>query len=73
MEEALFSLCPAYRAVRENDGVSACRVRILEPETHLLYRDRRMYREKMAPDQVKPIRILNTPETQKFFMALSEG
>lgn len=72
MEEALFSLCPAYKAARANDCVPACRVRILEPETHLLYRDRRMYREKMAPDQVKPIRVLNTPETQKFFMALSE-
>ena len=72
MEHALFQICPAYAAARENGSVPPARVRILEPETHLLYRDRRMFQEKMAPDQVKPIRVLNTPETRKFFMALSE-
>ena len=72
MEEVLFQLCPAYKVARENGIVPAVKVRILEPETHLLYRDRRMFQEKMAPDQVKPIRVLNTPENQKFFMALAE-
>ena len=72
MEEVLLQLCPAYKAARENGIVPAVKVRILEPETHLLYRDRRMFQEKMAPDQVKPIRILNTLENQKFFMALAE-
>lgn len=72
LEEALFQLCPAYQAAREKSIIPTAKVRILEPETHLLYRDRRMFQEKMAPDQVKPIRVLNTPENKKFFMALAE-
>ena len=48
------------------------KVRILEPETHMLYRDRRMFLEKTAPDQIKPIRVLDTQRNKEFFMALSE-
>ena len=61
-----------YRTVRESGLIPAAKVRILESETHLLYRDRRMLLEKTAPDQIKPIRILDTQHNQEFFMALSE-
>ena len=71
MEKALFQICPAYAAARESNDVPAAKVRVLEPETHLLYRDRRMFQEKMAPDQVKPIRVLNNLENKKFFIGLS--
>lgn len=70
MDEALSSLCSAYRDMRERSAIPAVKVRILEPETHLLYRDRRMFLEKGAPDQIKPIRILDNQRNKEFFMAL---
>ena len=72
MDEDLSSLCPAYRDARESGIIPAAKVRILEPETHLLFRDRRMFLEKTAPDQIKPIRVLDAPRNKEFFMALSE-
>ena len=72
MEEALFELCSGYRAARERGEIPMTKVRLLEPETHLLFRDRRMFLEKTAPDQIKPIRVLDTQRNKDFFMALSE-
>ncbi len=72
MDEAISSLCSAYREVRERSETPQVKVRILEPETHLLYRDRRMFLEKGAPDQIKPIRVLDNQRNKEFFMALSE-
>ena len=72
MDEAISSLCFAYREVRERSEIPQVKVRILEPETHLLYRDRRMFLEKGAPDQIKPIRVLDNQRNKEFFMALSE-
>ena len=71
IDEALSSLCPAYRDSRERGAIPAAKVSILEPETHLLYRDRRMFLEKTAPDQIKPIRVLDTERNKGFFTALS--
>ena len=72
VEKALFVLCPEYKAARERGEIAATKVRILEPETHLLFRDRRMFLEKNAPDQIKPVRVLRTKQDKEFFMALSE-
>jgi len=33
----------------------------------LLYRDRVMFFERVAPDQMKPVRVLDTDEKRKFF------
>jgi hypothetical protein len=72
MDEVISSLCSAYRDARERSAIPHVKVRILEPETHLLYRDRRMFLEKGAPDQIKPIRVLDNQRNKEFFMALSE-
>lgn len=72
MDEAISSLCSSYRDARERSAIPPVKVRILEPETHLLYRDRRMFLEKGAPDQIKPIRVLDNQRNKEFFMALSE-
>ena len=72
MDENLSQLCPAYRGARENRVIPSAKVRILEPETQLLFRDRRMFLEKTAPDQIKPIRVPDTQHNREFFMALSE-
>ena len=72
MDEALSELCSDYGKARESGAIPTARVRILEPETHLLYRDRRMFLEKTAPDQIKPIRVLDSQRNKDFFMMLSE-
>ncbi|WP_269453582.1 hypothetical protein [Selenomonas ruminantium] len=41
-------------------------------ESHLLYRDVQRFREKTAPDQIKPTHFLNTEEKIKFFQAVLE-
>lgn len=70
-DETIGRLCPDYIKAREAGRIQTARIRLLEPETHLLYRDRRMFTEKTAPDQIKPIRVLNTDEKQAFFTALA--
>ncbi len=50
-----------------NDYAAHCRVLWSEPQTHMLYRDLRRYREQSAPYQIEPTHYLNTPEKIKFF------
>ena len=61
-----------YAKSRASGLVPEPKLRILQPQTHLLYRDRRMFEEKTTPDQIKPVRVLATDEQRKFFTALSQ-
>lgn len=49
------------------DYAGHCKILWSEPQTHLLYRDLRRYREQSAPYQIEPTHFLNTPEKIKFF------
>lgn len=49
-----------------------CVVHFSEPQTQLLYRDVRRYREKAALDQIKPVRALDNPIKVKFFKKMIE-
>ena len=49
-----------------------CAVHFSEPQTQLLYRDVRRYREKAAIDQIKPVRVLDNPIKVKFFKRMIE-
>ena len=49
-----------------------CAVHFSEPQTQLLYRDVRRYREKAAIDQIKPVRVLDNPIKVKFFKKMIE-
>lgn len=67
-------LCEAsqvYAAAREK-GLLPCEVSYLAAESHLLYRDVQRFRQKTAPDQIKPTHFLNTTEKIKFFTAVLE-
>ena len=44
----------------------------LQPQTFQLYREMKMYREGISENQLKPVRVLNTPELVKFFTGLEE-
>ena len=53
---------------KENNKYNShCKILWNMPQTHLLYRDLRRYREQSAPYQIKPTHFLNTPEKIKFF------
>lgn len=49
-----------------------CIVHFSEPQTQLLYRDVRIYREKTVVDQIKPVRVLDNPVKEKFFKRMIE-
>lgn len=49
-----------------------CVVHFSEPQTQLLYRDVRRWREKTVIDQIKPVRVLDNPIKEKFFMKMIE-
>ena len=61
---------PSYRAARAEGKLLACRVLIGQHQTHLLYRDMQKLRRRMAPDQIKPIRLLDNPVKEKFFFSM---
>ena len=67
VDAALRELNAAYDGARGEGTTGAPQVRVLEPETQLLYRDRIMFFERVAPDQMKPVRVLDTNEKRKFF------
>lgn len=58
---------PAYAEARRAGTLGTAVALVLEPQTQLLYRDVRKYRVKMAPDQMKPVRVLENPVQEKFF------
>ncbi len=61
-----------YAKGRTSGIIPEVQLRILQPQTHLLYRDRMMFQEKTAPDQIKPVHVLATEDQRMFFTALSE-
>lgn len=65
IDDELCKLSAAYAA--------GCRVERLQPQTHLLYRDVERFRKKTAPDQIKPMHFLNTPDKIKFFVSHIQG
>ena len=69
-DQTLCENSAAYSEARRNGTLPEAKVLVLQPETHLLYRDRRMFRDKTVPDQIKPIRVLDTDEKKMFFLAL---
>ena len=44
----------------------------LQSQTFRLYRELKMYREGISENQLKPVRVLNTPELVRFFTGLEE-
>ncbi|MBQ9042193.1 MAG: GH3 auxin-responsive promoter family protein [Eggerthellaceae bacterium] len=70
---ALAAIDEGYRRAREAGEAGAVQVRVLEPETQLAWRDRKMFLERTAPDQLKPVRVLDDEDKRRFFTALTAG
>lgn len=71
-EELLCTHHASYRKARENGFLQPLFVGILQPDTQLLYRDRLLYRMKCTPDHMRPVRVLDTPDKERFFLAMQE-
>ena len=71
-DEVMRAVSESYAKGRASGSIPELQLRYLQPQSHLLYRDRKMFQEKTAPDQIKPVRVLATDEQRKFFTALSE-
>ncbi|MBR2214803.1 MAG: GH3 auxin-responsive promoter family protein [Selenomonadaceae bacterium] len=66
LDVKLAEVSPAYRQAREKE-LPPCRLLWSQPQTQLLYRDLRRFRQQTAPDQMKPTHFLRTPEQIRFF------
>ncbi len=71
IDRRLCETSQAYAAARKK-GLSPCAVSYLSLGSHLLYRDMQRFKEKTAPDQIKPTHFLNTKEKITFFTAVLE-
>ncbi len=58
---------PAWRSLKDSGWTGQTKLRYLERETQMLYRDMAAYRAGCAPDQIRPVRVLNTPGRKSFF------
>lgn len=65
--EVIADSIDAFLHQENTDYAAHCKILWNMPQTHLLYRDLRRYREQAAPYQIEPAHFLNTPEKVKFF------
>ena len=69
-EETLGDIVPAYARAASEGYIRPLKARMLQTETQLAWRDKRMYTNKIAPDQIKPVHVLsNDPAAKRFFDA----
>ena len=47
-------------------------LKFLQPQTFRLHRELKMYKAGISENQLKPVRVLDTPELVRFFTALEE-
>lgn len=72
LEEGLREGCESYRIAVQKGKLLPAGILCLQPQTHLLYRDVERYRRKTAPDQIKPVRVLDNPVKEKFFFSMAD-
>lgn len=71
-QEILCSINPVYEFLCvERKSLGSPLVLIQQPETHALWREYKLMKGS-SPNQVKPVRVLDVPMKQKFFLSLLE-
>ena len=60
-----------YSICRYDGSIGHPVVLLQQPETHALWREFKIYKGA-SPNQVKPVRILDTPQKEKFFFGMLE-
>jgi len=69
MHEKLCDANPDLRFAEDEGLLAATEVVFLQPQTFALYRDLQVMRGA-SRNQVKPVRLIDTPEKERFFFAL---
>ncbi len=70
-EEKLCDANKEYAICRYDRSIGHPLVLLQQPETHALWREFKIYKGA-SQNQVKPVRILDTPQKQKFFFGMLE-
>ena len=70
-EEKLCHANKEYDGCRYDRSIGHPVVLLQQPETHALWREFKIYKGA-SPNQVKPVRILDTPQKEKFFFGMLE-
>ena len=70
-EKELCQANPEYAICRYDRSIGHPLVLLQQPQTHALWREFKIYKGA-SQNQVKPVRILDTPQKQKFFFGMLE-
>jgi len=70
-EEQLMIDNPRYKAARDKQTLKPLEVKVLQPQTFLLYKDIMIMKGTSAA-QLKPVHVTNNPFQEKFFLGLVE-
>lgn len=60
-----------YSVCRDDRSIGDPAVLLQQPQTHALWREFRIFKGS-SPNQVKPVRLLDTPQKEKFFFGMLE-
>ena len=71
LENNLEQVNPIYKECVETNKIAPAVMCLQQPQTHLLWRDLKVIKG-VSTNQVKPVRVLDTPFKQKFFLSLLE-
>ncbi len=69
LEEKLSIANPSFGAKIKTDVLKPTVLKVLQPETNLLYRELMIYKG-INSNQIKPVRVIDTPFKEKFFFNL---
>ena len=71
LDEKLGDANPAYKYTRSSNELAPAVVMLLQPQTNSLWRDMMIYKG-ISPNQIKPVRVIDTPVKEKFFLNLTQ-
>ena len=71
VEEKLMQSNPAYGEMVRTGVLGKLELVFLQPQTYQLYRDLQVMKGA-SPNQLKPIRVIDTPQKEQFFFSLRE-
>ena len=72
LQQALLKACTSYADYFDDDVLGMPRLYFLQPQTFQLYREIKMYKIGISENQLKPVRVLHTPELIQFFTKLED-
>ena len=72
MEAKLMQANPTYGGLVREGVIGRMELIFLQQQTYQLYRDLQIMKGT-SPNQLKPVRVIDTPQKEKFFFSLKEN